>query len=487
MADLIVKRAMARRDLLRRYAVTVDGQRLGQIRAGATMHFTIAEGMRRVGVSIDSYSAPDRVLLISDRAVAILHCAPASLTSPAKSSALSFKFTNHLPEDRAAYISLEVDRAEELARAFVQAAWSVAQFQIQERTPPGERSRYGLTAGEMSVLYHGCRTPDANIITTRGSANHRFWTELARIGWLSDLSIPERISDQTVAFRITDPGRIELLEAFGNVAIDKPKIAKRATADPAEGPRPMSARANQFGRNKSAIDERNPGHEAVLRLLDEKEQQGDEMYRLQVAGRSLFDTVYKMLAKPERGVRIEDMMGLLGATGGFACIVAALRIAKENGPLQETDIVIATGVDGRKYYFGDLPNRFLLESELSLFSLTLGAANGAGADVSWDFVKQVLRRTAATAGLPTFGTPDLSQEHRPTDTFENYVRYIWPRVSDVLDLYKVKPEGRASAIAFAIQTAIDRAKSVLDPAIAAQIVVEYAAPAAKRDPVEFEG
>jgi hypothetical protein len=241
-----------------------------------------------------------------------------------------------------------------------------------------------------------------------------------------------------------------------------------------------------FGRKKSAPVEVDRGHEAVLRLLAEKERQGDDITRLQVAGSALFSGLYRMMAQPERGARIDDILGVLGATGGFACIVGALHLAGQSDSAGEQGLVIANGADGRQYYFGDLPNRLLLEDRLSLVSLTLGAAQKAGAAVSMDSAIEVVKRTASAVGGSNFGITSLPEEHRPGDSFEEYVRHLWPRVREALDLYAVRPECRASAIGFAIQNAIDAGKAVLDPAMAAQIVVEYGIPAAKLDPLEFE-
>ena len=240
------------------------------------------------------------------------------------------------------------------------------------------------------------------------------------------------------------------------------------------------------GRKRPSTAESGKAHQALLHLLDEKERQGDEVARLQVAGKALFGGLYRMIAKPDRGARIEDMLGILGATGGFACIVGALHVVNEFGALEQHDLAIATTADGRKFYFGDLPNRELLESRLSLLSLTLGAAKEAGADVNFESVTAVVRRAASTVGNSDFGIPDLPTQHRPGDTFDQYVRHLWPRVREALDLYNVKPERRASAIGFAVQNAIDAGKAVLNPATAAQIVVEYSVPAAKLDPSEFE-
>ncbi len=215
MADLIVKRAVGRRDLLRRYAVEVDRLTVAYIRAGRTIHVRIAEGMREVRLSIDGYSSKSSIILASNQCVAILHCRPAN--NPIARDRIRNNFFSPpriLPIDRTDYIKAELESASDLARAFMQAAWSVACYQIQERTKPGGQSRYGLTAGDLSVLYHGCRTADANMITSRGSANDRLWGELTKVGWLTDGTIPLMLPRRLACYRLTELGRTELLEVL---------------------------------------------------------------------------------------------------------------------------------------------------------------------------------------------------------------------------------------------------------------------------------
>jgi hypothetical protein len=213
MADLVVKRAMAKRDLLRRYAIEIDGICLAHVRVGGTTHVKIAEGMRSVRLSIDGYSSKTETILASNQRVAILHCAAGALPiAPPQPRDLSFRNMVHLPLDRSSYIDADLEGRTDLARAFVQAAWSVARFQIQERTKPGDRSRYGLTAGELSVLYHACRIAEANMITSLGSANDRLWRELAHVGWLTDGTVAPVQLGQAAAYRLTEIGRTELLD-----------------------------------------------------------------------------------------------------------------------------------------------------------------------------------------------------------------------------------------------------------------------------------
>jgi hypothetical protein len=248
-----------------------------------------------------------------------------------------------------------------------------------------------------------------------------------------------------------------------------------------------------FGRKKAAPpppptsgpQQGGPGHEAVLnhlRTLDAT----DPQRRLQVGGMVVFDLIYRMVAKPEKGARIEDVLAILGSVGGYSCIVGVLDgFARSGATPTGHQLVVASGADGNKYYFGDLPNQALLESDLSLLSLTLGAAQSHGGQVSLDKVHDVMRHVADTVGRADFGTPRIAGPHRPGDLPFNYVKYLAPKIFEALDLYEVPTDKRASAIGFAIQRAIDGSKEVLDPTIAADIVTECAVPAAKLDPARF--
>lgn len=228
-----------------------------------------------------------------------------------------------------------------------------------------------------------------------------------------------------------------------------------------------------------------PGHENVLRHLRALDATDPER-RLQVGGMVVFDLVYQMVAEAEKGARIEDILAILGSVGGYSCIVGVLDGLARSGAMPTGhQLVVGTGTDGNRYYFGDLPNQALLESHLSLLSLTLGAAQSHGGQVSLDKVHDVMRHIAGTVGRADFGTPRIAEPHRPGDLPFNYIKCLAPKIFDALDLYEVPADKRASAIGFAIQRAIDGSKDVLDPTIAADIVTECAVPAAKFDPTRF--
>lgn len=232
----------------------------------------------------------------------------------------------------------------------------------------------------------------------------------------------------------------------------------------------------------AAPDDRaaSPGHAAVLAHLRQIET-AEPLARAQLAGRVLFDLVYQMISN-ERGARIEDMIGILASTGGFASLLAALDEAERSNLALGPELTIVETTNGERYFFGDLPNRYLIESREALLSLALGAAQACGGDISMEMVHDAMRRVAGNIGGEGFGVPDLPAAHEPGDLPINYIRHLWPRILEALDLYEVPAGQRPAAIGFALQHAIEGGKDALDPTIAARIAVECAVPMAKIDP-----
>lgn len=247
-----------------------------------------------------------------------------------------------------------------------------------------------------------------------------------------------------------------------------------------------------FGRKKPdgaspPVQPRDPmaGHQNVLDMLRRKEA-GDPLERHQLAGHIVFDMMYRKLADIQ-GARIEDMIAILASTGGYACAIAALTdFQKANGTRAPNDFVFMRGDDGIEYLFGDVPNRYLFESEHALLSLAMGAAAGLGANLTVDDLYAVLKHVASSAGKPHFGIPRLPERFMPFDTPVGMLTHLWFETQDALDLYEVDASKRPMAMGFALQEAIARGKDVLDPEMAARIAIEYAVPTAKIKPGQFE-
>ena len=228
-----------------------------------------------------------------------------------------------------------------------------------------------------------------------------------------------------------------------------------------------------------------PGHQAVLRQLREREQQ-EPLVRPQVAGTVVFDLFVRLLQEESGRIRIDDLIAALASLGGHLCLVAVLNTLKErNLAPAQIGMVEVKGRDGHRYYFGDEPNRLLLESETSLLSLVLGAAHALGAHVSLEMVHEAMGRTAERVGTPAFGQTELPDEHQPAMPPFEWVRHGRGKIVEALDLYEVPALLWPASVGFALQRAIDEGRGVLDPLIAAKIAIECSVPMAKVDPLRF--
>ena len=221
------------------------------------------------------------------------------------------------------------------------------------------------------------------------------------------------------------------------------------------------------------------------KVLKETLANGDPQGHLKLVGAVLFDWVYQTV-KDSHGVRMEELLAILASVGGHGCILGALDTHfKNGGNTPENGLKIFTGNDGVPYYFGDLPNRALLESPESLISLTLAAAQGRGGNVSLEKVHDAMRHVVETIGTPSFGIPRIVENHQPYDHPFKYIRNYAPALFKIIREYGVSLDLSASAFGFAIYKAIAMVDRSLDPTTAADIVTECAIPAAKIDPARF--
>lgn len=239
-----------------------------------------------------------------------------------------------------------------------------------------------------------------------------------------------------------------------------------------------------FGRKKvapaatdAAQDPKNqPGHQAVLRHLLEKEQE-EPGIRERLAGGVLFDLACQLL-KEERGVRIENLIAMLASVGGQQCIAPIIGSAPVDATAEQLGLTVVQGNDGRSYFFGDAPNKLLIESGESLLSLVFGVGQALGAPVTMEMIVDEMKLVASRVGGLDFETLDLPPAHnvdRPTE----WARVFNPKIVEALDLYDVPPRRRAVAIGYALQKAIDAGKANIDPLMSARIALQCATRASK--------
>lgn len=224
-----------------------------------------------------------------------------------------------------------------------------------------------------------------------------------------------------------------------------------------------------------------PGHAAVLAHLDREEAQ-NPLQRAQLTGRILFELVCQIVAD-EKGVRIENLLAVLASVGGQQCIAPLLEKLEEDGRTpQDVGMIVADATDGHRYYFGDLPNRFLIESQTSLLSLALGAAQSIGATVSMEMVTKEMGKVAELVGHgDDFFALDLP-DRNGTDSPLNWAAVFGEKLVEACEKYRMPPLERHIAIGFAIQRALDAAREGIDPDVATRLVLQAAVRMAKVDP-----
>lgn len=206
----------------------------------------------------------------------------------------------------------------------------------------------------------------------------------------------------------------------------------------------------------------------------------------QVAGEFFFDTCYRELSRGGEGVGISDFIGLLASAGGVACIATSLIEWEfvRNSPFAG-DPILEQQVGGKSYFCGDLPTRYLYESQFSLLNIGLAYARKHGAPIDHDFMHEPIAGAMRTVGTAQFGVPRLPEEHRPSHPPIELARIAWPQADHIFDTVNLALQYRPAALGFAIGKAIDTGVQIVDPLIAATIAVECAVPMAMVDPMEF--
>ncbi len=231
------------------------------------------------------------------------------------------------------------------------------------------------------------------------------------------------------------------------------------------------------GSGAGIEDQKNhPGHQAVLRHLAEREP-AEPGIRERLAGGILYDFSYDLM-KDQRGVRIEALIAMLASVAGQQCIAPILDAATPEQTMEQIGLTVVKGTDGRLYFFGDAPNRLLIESPDALLSLAFGAAQSLGAPVTMEMIRDEMGTVASRVGGADFETLDLPPEQmvdRPTE----WARVFTPKLLPVLDLYEVPPMRRATAIGYALYQAVLASKDNMGPMMAARIALQCAVRTAK--------
>jgi hypothetical protein len=145
---------------------------------------------------------------------------------------------------------------------------------------------------------------------------------------------------------------------------------------------------------------------------------------------------------------------------------------------------VTVGKDGAPYYSGALLDEGLFNHKpgaFSVYAFVGGAARHLGAKRLPD-MKFISANIAGTVGTPDFGVPRVPPEHRPKALPVELLDKFWNPVRNLLVVSVKAPGHWPFSLGLAAQQAMIKAKDVIDPGIAAYIVMEAAIAMARIDP-----
>ena len=187
-----------------------------------------------------------------------------------------------------------------------------------------------------------------------------------------------------------------------------------------------------------------------------------------------------------KGIHVETLLSNLGALAGFGCQMGIRESLIIRGDLKEEKaFMLVETKNNIKLYFGDLTNELLLEGKMSVFSLVCGGAHRAGAKKFPD-VHEIAGYYARAVGLPEYFMSRLPKQHQPRMYPITALGY-WFATRELQVIWRVEPLHWGWNYALAAQKLIIEAKDVIDPEMAARIVMEAAIPMSKVDPDRVAG
>lgn len=232
------------------------------------------------------------------------------------------------------------------------------------------------------------------------------------------------------------------------------------------------------------VQETKSRNTAILGAINKRREE-DPLIGAKIGSDELLDRLLEALKK-KRGVHIESLLSMLGALGGYACHIAIREELVNTGKIKENQaFIIVTGKDEKKYYFGDLINRPLIQDRFSFWSLVAGEAKHRGA-ASLPDINLIFTRVSKSVGGETFGIPDIPENHKPSALPFQYLKALWPQVDKLISRFCQSSVEKPILIGLAAQKAMEMAKDILPPETAVLILMENAVPMSKIGPEWFE-
>jgi hypothetical protein len=186
-----------------------------------------------------------------------------------------------------------------------------------------------------------------------------------------------------------------------------------------------------------------------------------------------------------RGVHCETALATLGALAGFAVQMGIREEFVKSGKITKGNaFTTISTTNGGTYFFGDLINEGLVayrQGHYSVWTFIAGAAQQLGAKALPD-LNDLFAHVARSVGSSDFGVPRLPPQNTPRQLPFELLDKFWNPVRLQLAVSVTSPSQWPFVLALAAQLVMIKAKDVIEPGIAARIVMEAAVPMSKVDP-----
>lgn len=197
------------------------------------------------------------------------------------------------------------------------------------------------------------------------------------------------------------------------------------------------------------------------------------------------DTLQVLLSElsDKHGVHVETVFATLGALIGFSSQMALREYYIPQGHIPEKDAFLSIqGKDGKTYYYGDSTNGILLGSEgMTPWLLLSDTAQKMGAK-NLPEIGSINKHVVSTIGSDAFGVPQLPPVHMPHEMPYALLNKYWNPVRlSMADKAPHRWPGMLSLVAIRL---MEKAKDVLPPDTALQILMESAIPMAYINPAD---
>lgn len=223
--------------------------------------------------------------------------------------------------------------------------------------------------------------------------------------------------------------------------------------------------------------------QALLNAIAEKKKE-NPLLGMKIGSQEVVQRLIQEL-QDEKGVHIESLLAVLGSLAGYSCHMASREeLVNSEKHLEKEVFTVISGADGKNYYFGDLPNKYLVENQYSIWRLIVGITQHLQEQQEPELpdINSIFSHVSSTVGGHEFGIPRISEKHKPRDLPINYVTSMWTVLLPIIDKFCENPMERPILLGLAIQQLIEMGKDIISPLIAAEIVMECAIPMSKIGP-----